>query len=227
MEKKLIYTDRHAQAQFLAGVETARDRSNELIEIFNAMNEWQRIDSLKDFILLVTNPVSYFDMVMIQNLNTGGMGNGRPNPEALAQLYDIPRQSYINMIEGVYYDDPGCIPCGKVKKLRKGKPVIHREGFERYQAFLLFTSGSFTLNEEAIAEHSKSFETWAVTSGQQEIVAHWESLVNMLNTHDSFYPVAGGLKQSIAKGLGLMLTEAISGSFMISSETLKNLIYKK
>lgn len=227
MEKKLIFKDVKAEAAFIAGVKTTMDRANELADIFNSMQEWERLYSLDNFILLVTDPVSYFDMVMIQHLNTGTMGNGRPNPEALAQLFNIPRQSYVNMIQGNFDDDPGCIPCGKVKKLRKGKPVIQRDEFERYQAFLLFNSGSFRVNDTAIAEHAKSFETWAVTEGQLERVAHWESMIKMLNTHSELYPIASNVKQSIAKGLGLQLSEAISGSFMIDNETLKNLIYGK
>jgi hypothetical protein len=227
MKTKMIFKDVRAETSFLNGVETARDRALELIDIFNSMQDWERIDSLETFISLVTDPELYYDRVLIRNLNAKDIGNAKPNPDYLARMYDIPRQSYINMIRGVFIEDPGCEPCHKVKKIRKGKPVIAMYEFERYREFLLFSSGSFTVNEDAIAEHSKSFETWATTADQLERVDHWESMIKMLNTHSELYPFSSVAKQAIAKGLGLQLSEAISGSFMIDPETLKNLILKR
>lgn len=227
MEKKLIYRDRQAETAFLSGVESARERSNELLNIFHTLQDWERITSLEEFITFVSDPELYYDRVMIRNLKAGAPGNGKINPEALAVLFDVPRQSYINILRGIYYEDPGCVPCHKLAKKKGGKPCITSQEFQRYKPFLLFSEGIFTVNEEAVNKNSESFNTYAETSGQLEIVAQWEHLVETLNGHDKLYPMTLGVKQAIGKGLDLYLSRASEGEFLLNVENLRKLIYGK
>jgi hypothetical protein len=57
-------------------------------------------------------------------------------------------------------------------------------------------------------------------------VKHFGDLVDILNRHSENYQLNNSQKQSIAGSLRLHLTEAISGQFMVNSETVKNEILK-
>jgi len=222
--KKLIFKDVKAEAAFIAGVESARDRCNELTDLFNNMQPWERINNVEAFKELVTDPGAYYDRVLLSNVQlTGGM---RPNPEVLARLFDLPRQEFLNICAGVSYNIEGCASCQKVKRIRRGKPCISLAEYRRQSDYLIFNAGDFQINEEAVNRHAEAFNTYAETSGQVEIVTHWETLINVLNSHAKLYPIPQGSKQTVAKALGLNLSHALYGDFMLTSETLKNLIQK-
>lgn len=227
MTKKLIWRDRHAESQFLTGLETARDRANEFIDTFNNLQPWEKIGALEDFEALVASPEAYYDRAMMRNMNPQPMGTAKPNPEQLAKLYDIPREAYLAIVRGVYMDAEGCTPCRKVRRIRKGKPCISPEEYRKYSPFLLFSSGLFTINEETVARNSERFCTYAETSGQMELVNHFETLVTVLNTQDELYPIPSKIKQGMAQAMGLQLSQGMDGSFLLDNDNLRNLIYKR
>jgi len=219
MNSILIYTDHNRISEFRKDVSDTADRSNELIDLFENLQTWKKIQSVDDFIELAVDPKTTFDDVIIANVQITA-GSKKVNPEVAASLFDIPRSEFMNLVAGIPIIDDTCIPCQKLK-IRKGQRSIHINEFNRFSRFLNF-DGRFSVNPTAVDEHIKTFSIYASTDQEIALYNHWMKLVTVLNEHVTKYPVNSSEMENIKRSLRLHLSKGDSGEFMTNPEILKN-----
>ena len=175
----LIWNDKNAGNAFEKDVISTAEKCNSLIEAFQSFQDWKKIDTLQDWIDLVTDPGKYFDTVLITSVNlpTGGK---QANPEVLARLVQVDRENYLNIVAGKPIAE-GCKPCQKMK-IKRGQTAISLSIYKQYQEYLIFNSG-FTLNEESISKKKEDFRIFAETEKQLNYYNHFVDLAKILNEH--------------------------------------------
>lgn len=222
-EKILVYVEEKKKKDFYNSVDNCRDRVNSLIEIFETFQAWQMITSEDDFIELCRDPRQYFDDVIVENIQLSA--GKKFNIEVAAQLFDIRRAEYLNLVDGLPILDDECEPCRKVK-VKKGQRAILITEYNHYKDFLTFANRRFSVNEAAVEDHVKTFDVYADGMEQLDTFTHFKDMVVILNLHAAKYGLNSSDKQMIAKSLHLYLTDAISGDFMTDNEYVKNQILK-
>ena len=220
MEKrKMIWENKGEAIAFEKLIVNTMERCNSLIETFELFQDWKRIESLEDWIELISNPQEYFDSVLLAsvNLSTGGR---QADPKALARLVQIDRESYLNIVAGKPIAE-GCKPCQKMK-LKKGTSAISLYQYQSNQDYLTFDSGRFYLNGVTIAKKKEDFKIYADTPSRIEVVNFWQSLCNSLNQYHDKYHINNEDKRLIGKALKLQLSEGFEGTFVINNHALSN-----
>ncbi len=183
MEKQKIWVDRNREANFLISLQDVKERSNELITQYNSLQNWEKINTLENWLDLVSDPEAYFDRALHENIKVEGTGGKLPNAEKLAELFDIPREAFMNIVQGVSFNIEGCKPCKAQRlKIRKGKHCITLSEFTSYQNFLLFSPEGFTQDENKVKEGLKTFEKYTENSQELELYNYWVSIVDLLNS---------------------------------------------
>jgi hypothetical protein len=221
-KKILIWIDESAKRNFETNVLEVQQRCNELIDLFETFQEWQKVTSYKNWIDLITDPGGYFDKVLLSSVNLSISGNKSPDPGELAKLVSVDRENYLNAVAGKPVKDD-CIPCQKTR-IRKGKIVISYETYKQYQDFLIFDTGNFYPNQEAIDRKAESFKIWAETDSQISIYELWQNLCKVLNEYDEMYNIPLSGKEQIVKALKLQLSEGSQGKFIVNNISLSQLI---
>jgi len=222
-EKILVYVEEKKKTEFYESVDYCCDRVNSLVQIFEAFQEWRKITTEAQFADLCRNPRQYFDNVLTENIH---LSAGKAfNVEVAAQLFDIRRDEYLNMVDGLPIIDDACIPCKKVK-VKKGQRAIFITEYDHYKEFLTFVNGRFSVNEAAVEDYVKTFDIYAEGIDQVDTYTHFKDLVAILNLHEKKFGLNSSDKQMIAKALHLYLVNAISGEFMTNAEFIKDEIQK-
>jgi hypothetical protein len=216
---KKIYTNTGKQKEFQKDVADVRDRCNNLIEVYETFQSWQRINTLQDFIELVTDPKNYFDETILQNIEVKNVGTSRPVPSVLAQMFGVQYNEYLNLVAGLPISDPDCVPCGRFKT-RKGAKAISLFEYEDYADFLLFES-RFDLNTLAISKHLNTFEVNAETPAQIELYNYYINLTETLNEAIARHKIGLANINDLAKIFGL---QVLNNKLVINSIALSELI---
>lgn len=227
MDKILIYTDTHKRATFEKAVIEVIEGCNELIEVFQTFQPFTRVTNWQDFEKLVIDPEGTFDNVIIANVNLNASFGLKPDPATAAQLFNIDRKNYLNLVAGfpIVWDD--CKPCQKAK-IKKGKRAISFERYRAYSDYIIFEGGEFVPNPEAIEAKIQTFDVYAETPEQLSIYNHFTELVSVLNRHDTLYPMSGPSKENLTKMFGLMIERPpYEGKLLINDEQMRNLIFQK
>jgi hypothetical protein len=181
MESILISENKSAVADFQRSVDLVLERSQELVDQFHQFQSWSRIRTIADFIQLVNDPADYFDMVLINNTELKSTGNLRPNPALVADLFNIDRISWQNLVAGLPISEE-CEPC-KRTKIIKGQRSISLAQFQQYQQYLIFQEGRFYADEPAIQAKKEGFKKYAQSPQEIKLVKHYQELVAILNSH--------------------------------------------
>jgi|GEM_PF-1003218 hypothetical protein len=228
MDKKiLIYTDNHKRATFEKAVNETIEGCNSLIEIYHTFIEpFDRVASREEAEILIRDPEGTFDNALIANVNLSAGHGIKPDPKTAAQLFNIDRPNYLNLVAGfpIVWDD--CKPCQKAK-IKKGQRAISFERYRTYSPFMRFDGGEFVANPEAIEDKLKSFDVYAVTEEQTAVYNHYTDLITILNCHLEKYPLPDRTKEAIAKGLNLQLSQGVSGTFVMDKQYISHLIASK
>lgn len=227
MDKILIYSDKHKRATFEKAVIEVIESCNELIEVFHTFQPFARVTTWEDFEKLVIDPEGTFDKVIIANVNLNAGFGIKPDPATAAQLFNIDRPNYLNLVAGmpIVWDD--CAPCQKAK-IKKGKRAISFERYRAYSDYIIFEGGEFVPNPEAIEAKIQTFDVYAETPEQKSVYNHFTELVSILNKHDTLYPMPGPDKEKLTKIFGLMIERPpYEGKLLLNNEKLRNLIYQK
>jgi len=181
----LIYDDVHKYRELENAVESVKDSANELIQIFESFQTWQKIETLQDFEKLVSDPVDIFDRLLIINsgIDLARTGGKKPKPEVVADLLDVDRPNFVALIKGEKITDT-CKPCQKIKTIKTGSGVLGYISFDRYREFLLWdeVTNRFLINENLLSEKRESFQVYASTPEEIKIVEFWNQLAEMLNS---------------------------------------------
>ena len=224
MNRIKIYTDRHKIAEFERSVNETIEASNSLIRIFEEFQPFMRINSVMDFETLVIDPEGTFDKVLISNINLNNSFGLKPDPATAAQLFNIDRPNYLNLVAGMPIQWDDCKPCQKAK-IKKGKRAISFERYRAYSDYITFEGGEFVPNPEAIEAKIQTFDVYAETPEQLQTVSHYHDLVRILNEHDAKFPIQSTHKEMLTKIFSLDIQHPpFNGAFLINSENLKNLI---
>jgi len=226
MDKVLIYLDNGAKNQFIANCETTKDQANDLITLFESVQDLSSVTTAEMFERLVSDPVGYFDAVLRSNVDMKMTGGREPEPATLAKLFGYDRESFVKSIEGLPITET-CEGCKTKKIIRKTKAALTEAKWNAYRNYLIFTPSGFELNDEAIELRCESFKTYATTEGQLSIVSHFDDLTAILNKHCSEYEVTDRVKETIATSFHLLLSNGISGDFVTDPEYIKNAIFNK
>ena len=223
MDRILIYSDKHKRATFEKAVIEVIEGCNELIEVFHSFQPFARVTTWEDFEKLVIDPEETFDNVIIANVNLNAGFGIKPDPATAAQLFNIDRPNYLNLVAGMPIQWDDCKPCQKAK-IKKGKRAISFERYRTYSPFMRFDGGEFVANPEAIEDKLKSFDVYAVTEEQKAIYIHFTDLIEKLNVHATQYPLPDTAKENIARALNLQLSQGIAGHFVMNKQHVSNLI---
>lgn len=218
----LIYEETNRKTVFKQDVKDACRRCNELISIFHSFQDWQRIESLKQFIELCEDPGEYFDGLLIKQLDSLTAGK-KPAPAPLAELLGVDRANFLNLTTGKPVSE-GCEPCGRVK-VKPGTQAISLREFNNYSEFLEFSGEGFTVNEDAVEKYASTFDFYAENEQEVAVFRHYQELCRSLNRHQEKYGFAGK-PGDVARSLGLGLTGVEFGTFMTPPETIKFSILK-
>lgn len=210
MDKVLVFRDLKRADQLRDTVAEVADRCNELTDLFNAFQPWQRITSVAEFEQLVADPAAYFDAVIIENVKITAAGRS-VNAAAAADLFDVDREAFLNIAAGVPVNNPECKPCAKLR-MKPGQRIITANTYNSYSELLEFVDGLFSPDFAALEREVLKYDLYAETDQQREVVEHFDGLCSILNEHKMRY----GLKQSkeIATALHLHLTRGTEGDFM-------------
>jgi hypothetical protein len=197
METILINENRSAVAEFQRSIDDVLSRSQDLMDQFHQFQTWKRINTEDDFIQLVNDPAEYFDQVLINNVDLKSTGNLRPNPEMVAKMFDVERESWQNLVAGKPISD-GCETCKKTK-IVKGQRSISLAQFQQYQEYLIFQDGRFYADESAIQAKKESFKKFAKSPEEIKLVKHHQDLVTILNEHFNKGLIGPANIQEVAK----------------------------
>jgi hypothetical protein len=179
----LIYNDLRKQIEFSNSVESVQHSANDLIILFENFQPYLKIKSLSDFEKLVINPLAEFDETLQTFINFEQSGGKKGNPEIIAKMFDIDRNSFISIVKGEKIISGTCKPCENLKVIKNGESVLNYATFQQYQEYLIFDNSRFTINEIAVDKKNETFKTFGETPRQIEIYNHWINLCNMLNNH--------------------------------------------
>lgn len=227
MDKILIYSDTHKRATFEKAVIEVIEGCNELIEVFHTFQPFAKVTTWQDFEKLVIDPEGTFDKVLIANINLNASFGLKPDPATAAQLFNIDRPNYLNMVSGLPIQLDDCKPCQKAR-IKQGKRAISFERYRAYFDYIIFEGGEFVPNPEAIETKIQTFDVYAETPEQLSIYNHFKELVSILNRHDTLYPMPGPDKEKLTKIFGLMIERPpYEGKLLINNEKLRNLIFQK
>jgi len=184
-DKILLYDDQHKFRELENAVESVKDSANELIQIFESFQTWQKIETLQDFEKLVSDPVDIFDRLLIINsgIDLARTGGKKPKPEVVADLLDVDRSNFVALIKGEKITDT-CKPCQKIKTIKTGSGVLGYISFDRYREFLLWdeVTNRFLINENLLSEKRESFRVYASTPEEIAIYNFWHTLADQLNS---------------------------------------------
>jgi len=223
-EKILITVDRNGISEFQKSVQGTCDAANSLISIFNEFQSYEVITAEAQFQMLLADPGSYFDAVLLRHvkLDTGGR---KPDPAVLASLVGLHRDEYLNAVAGLPLTSDDCPECQRAKVI-PGRKAISKYQFDQYRDYLLFSAGIFTVNTEAVDADLDRFNVYATTPAEVALYEHFTGLVEILNKHDAMYTLPNPEKKTIANTLHLHLTEAYQGAFMLDIQYLSKEISK-
>jgi len=184
-DKILLYDDQHKFRELENAVESVKDSANELIQIFESFQTWQKIETLQDFEKLVSDPVDIFDRLLIKNsgFDIQKTGGKVPAPAPLAELLDIDRINYIAVITGTKEITPDCKPCKKLK-IKTGTGILSYSTFDQYRDYFLWDENNrnFYIYEDLLFTQKESFKIYAETPQQIAIYNFWHTLADQLNS---------------------------------------------
>ena len=224
MNEKILLNENKEQAlTFQRSVQDVIERSNELINQWHQFQDFQQISSYADFKELIRDPVGLLDKFLIGSVNIKAIGPTKLNPEVIASMLNIDRESWVSIIEGKQVKTD-CIPCRKMK-IRKGKMAITLQEFQQYDKYLVFQAGRFVDNKSEVKEHQKAFHVFVESPEQIATYNHWQELVKILTEHKKRGYVGNTGLKTIAELTGLRyvpdLGQVFIDEFKVQSETLK------
>jgi hypothetical protein len=210
--KILLNENREQAMAFQMSVNDVISRSNELIFAWNTFQDFQQVSSYNDFLELVTDPVGTLDKFLIGAVNIKSIGTAKLNPEVIASMLNIDRQSWINIVEG-RQAKTDCIPCKKIR-VKKGQPVISLHEFQRYEKYMTFQKGRFVPVTDIVKQHTESMKVFTESPEQIATYKHWQDLLNVLTEHKKRgYLGSQGLRE-IAKLTGLKYVPDLNELFI-------------
>ena len=183
-QRILLYTDSRKKANFQNEIETTQQGANDLVHVFHSFQDYLKITSLDEAETLIADPLGLFDKTLQSNsgIDLKFSGGKIPNPKAIAELYDIDRNSYQALIRGEKIEPGSCKSCGKLKIKQSGKGALKNVTYHQYKKYLIWNDNNrFEINESAVFENLGSFDYYIEDPASLEIYNYWHDLNNILN----------------------------------------------
>ena len=224
-EKILISTDNGRITEFKKAVVGTAEACGSLVSIFNEFQSWERITTIEQFEKLVADPGGYYDDLLLRSvqLNAGGR---KADPAVLASLVGLHRAEYLNAVAGLPLTSEDCEPCRKIAKQIPGKKAVSKYQYEQYRDYLLFTAGTFSVNQEAVDADLDKFNFYISTPEEIEIYDLYHNTVKLLNKFTALSPISTTEREVIKTALKLHLSQGHQGEFQVNVETLKTTLTK-
>ena len=181
MEEKILLTTNSDQvAEFERSLKDVIMQSNELITQWNQFQEWDVITTQSQAIELIKDPIGRLDKFLISAVDIKVIGKAKLNPSIIADMLNIPYDSWVNIIEG-REPKTDCIPCRKMK-LKKGKQAISFQDFQQYEKFLTWQNNTFVAAEEAVKEKQESAKVYITDPEQVALHSYFHDACDTLNS---------------------------------------------
>ena len=223
-KRVLITHDRNGAAAFRKEVAETADAATQLIQAYEAFQPWNKVKTIQDFIELVSDPKKAYDAAIIANIAITAKGM-TVDPAQAARLFNLHRDEYLNLVDGMPLTSDDCAPCRKVR-VKPGRRAISKHTFESYQEYLTFTGTQFVVNETAVEAAMSQFDVYATTEQERGVVNDFTQLVETLNQWDKKYYIPDNAKEQLKKTFGLYLSQGSSGHFMMNPEAVIKSIQK-
>ncbi|HEY5125374.1 MAG TPA: hypothetical protein VIK14_16710 [Ignavibacteria bacterium] len=179
--KVLLTTNRDQLAEFERSLNNVIQRSNELIDTWRNFQDFHQVTTLDDFLALVSDPVATLDKFLIASVDIKIVGSKtKLNPEIIASMLNIDRESWINLVEGKQ-PKLDCIPCRSIK-VRKGTPMISLGEFQQYEKYLTWQNNKFSVAEQSVIEKQESAKVYITDPAQTELYNYFHDACNTLNS---------------------------------------------
>lgn len=217
-KKILIYQDKNGADTFRREVTETCEAATQLIQAYEAFQPWNKVKTIQDFIELVSDPKKAYDDAIITNVGITAKGM-TVDPAQAARLFNLHRDEYLNLVDGMPLTSDDCIPCQRVK-VRPGKTAISKRAFESYAQYLNFKDGTFSVNQEAVEASMSRYNVYAVSELEKGVYNDHLQLVEMLNAWDKKYYIPDNAKEQLKKTFGLYLSQGSSGHFMMNPEAV-------
>lgn len=172
MNKKLIYEHAEGIAREKNYAMQVELNLNKALDVFHSSQSFAKIETEKEAMTFAENPIGYFDQLMIEATNVKPIGSVPLNPESIATMYGISRQS---MISSCVAKMPGADTYQSQQYPIRMTP--------RDRAIINFKDGRFVINQEALEQRIEQNKVYAETPTQLEMLEYWENLCNILNNH--------------------------------------------
>jgi hypothetical protein len=180
-ERILVFENKNGSTTFENAVETAQQGANDLIQIFESFQPYKKIKSLDDFEKLIIDPLAEFDEALQKNVNFQESGGKKGNPDIIARLFDIDRDSYRLIIKGEKIIEGSCKPCSKLKVKQIGKCVINYSKYKEFEKYLIWVDDRFEINENTVSEKKETFNYFIEDPKQIECYHFWHNACETLN----------------------------------------------
>lgn len=224
MEQILVNENRSLSQDFQRSVDNVIAQSNELIDSFEKFQSFKVISRYEEAIELIRDPSGMMDQVLLSAVNLKVRGDITLNPGIIAQMVNVDRDSWQNLTSGRQISSD-CVPCRRIKKIRKGQKSISLAEFQQYQEYLIFNEkgARFSVNQSAVDTKKESFKSYAKSPAQIELMQHFKDLVSILNDHLQRGYCGAAAMQEISRLLKLRF---VNNQVYQNDEILISLIYK-
>ena len=202
--KVLIYEDRNSATNFEKSVIDTMNQCNQLIELYESFQDFQKIITHSQWIELVTDPGAYYDTTIINGVDLKSTGNKQPDAGMIAKMYNLDRENYLNVTSGKPIKTDDCIPCRKMK-LKRGSTAISLSSYRSDKDYLIFDSGRFYLNTDTIEIKKDSYNTYLENDRQIKYYDHFVSLAKILNEHDEINKLGTAQIEQLKNMTGLLI----------------------
>jgi hypothetical protein len=216
--KVLIYEDRNSATNFEKSVIDTMDQCNQLIELYESFQDFQKITTHSQWIELVTDPGAYYDLTIINGVDL--KGNKLPDAGMIAKMFNLDRENYLNATSGKTITTDDCVPCKKLQ-LKRGSTAISLSGYRSDKDYLIFYEGRFYLATDEIEKHKLSFNTYLENDKQAEYYNHFVTLAKILNEHIKLNKLGNSQLEQLKNITGLLI---LNNQLIVDDMTLARTI---
>lgn len=197
MERILIRHDYSAEQEFMKGLNSVVSRGKELIRLFNNYQPFKSIKMMQDFVALLSDPVNYYDSILIDNVQHDSRLS--VNAQKLADLYSIPRTEYLLGLGMTKDQASKCQSCKDQDDMPIKLKVLDMNEYISYSKFLGFKNGELLVNAVTVEKLSNEFDVYASNKKSVDLVKHYKELCKVLNDAIKYHKLGPVQVQALAK----------------------------
>jgi hypothetical protein len=202
MERILIYEEKSRADMTRLHTRQLGDNLNQVVTAFHQFQKFATIENESQAFTLVSDPVAYFDLVIVQHCGLMPVGDQPLSAVNVASLFNINRTGFQSAIKAPL---PGAKGAFSIVLL----PTLQRSLFT-------WSNGKFSVNEMELEKKIDQGRIFAESPEAIELVKYWQGLVELLNIHicKKLMLDTDGQRAADALGYGLQFDR---GKFTLNS----------